>query len=215
MVTVEKPGNDELFAEHTYQETYKPKRFKCDVCECEFTATKGDYKKKWFSWNEFIGQYKYKVRCPHCLTKLVIYELDMDPLKVLDSKTQAINDTLFASEKGITHIPTSIKLVQKAGDNAVQVQVAKIPKKVKTFIENECSAKPPKQVNELNSRVWADGQIVHDPQKPTDFDVVSDDPSWMYKDFRGDVNVFALTSQVLREMHKQEEKEKEKCRRNT
>ena len=146
MITVEKPGNDELFAEYAYKETYKPKRFKCDVCECEFTATKGEYKKKWFSWNEWLFKYKWKVTCPHCGTKLIQYEEDDpiidnvsdDSVDVLDDyveddpvstqepikQVQESGDNVVQVQTGIVYVPTSVKQVQKAGDNAVQVQVA-------------------------------------------------------------------------------------------
>lgn len=139
MTTIEKPGNDELFADYTYKETYKPKRFRCNVCECEFTATKEDYKRKWFSMDDWTGKYKYKVTCPHCLTKLVIYELDMDPTEsnedISDDNSQ--NDTVSTIEETIIHVPTSIKQVQKAGDHAVQVQVAGITTKSPDTIFHE------------------------------------------------------------------------------
>ena len=140
MTTIEKPGNDELFADYTYRETYRPKRFRCNVCECEFTATKEDYKRKWFSWNEFIGQYKYKVRCPHCLTKLVIYdEPDMNNTESIEdiSDVRSHNDTVSASEHDTIYVPTSIKQVQKAGDSAVQVQVAHMTTKSPDTIFHE------------------------------------------------------------------------------
>lgn len=140
MTTIEKPGNDELFADYTYKETYKPKRFRCNVCECEFTATKEDYKRKWFSWNEFMGQYKYKVRCPHCLTKLVIYEESNTDTKESTeniSNDNSKNDTSSTSKHSIIYTPTSIKQVQKAGDNAVQVQVAHMTTKSPDTIFHE------------------------------------------------------------------------------
>lgn len=137
MTTIEKPGNDELFTDYTYKETYKPKRFRCNVCECEFTATKEDYKRKWFSMDDWTGKCKYKVTCPHCLTKLVIYELDKDPLKVLESRTHTIDETVSTSEENIIHVPTSIKQVQKAGDHAVQVQVASMTTKSPDTIFHE------------------------------------------------------------------------------
>ena len=150
MTTIEKPGNDELFAEHTYKETYKPKRFKCDVCECEFTATKGDYKKKLFS--SLFGLFdKYKVVCPHCGTKLVteaipdshIDELLDELMEKLDNdvveeteqeestpepikQVQESGDNAVQAQTAIVYTPKSVTQVQKAGDNAVQVQVAKI-----------------------------------------------------------------------------------------
>lgn len=148
MITVEKPGNDELFAEHTYKETYKPKRFECDVCKCEFTATKGDYKKKWFS-SLFSFFVKYKVVCPHCGTKLVteaipdssIDELLDELMEKLDNdvvgeteqeestsepikQVQKANNNAVQVQTAVTYVPASVKQVQKAGDNAVQVQVA-------------------------------------------------------------------------------------------
>ena len=135
MITIEKPGNDELFADYTYKETYKPKRFRCNVCECEFTATKEDYKRKWFSMDDWTGKYKYKVTCPHCLTKLIIYELDTDTTEILEDIREEIrvensqNDTVSTSEENIIHVPTSIKQVQKAGDHSVQVQVASMTTK--------------------------------------------------------------------------------------
>lgn len=143
MTTIEKPGNDELFADYTYKETYKPKRFRCNVCECEFTATKEDYKRKWFSMDDWTGKYKYKVRCPHCLTKLVIYELDTDTTEILEDIREEIrvensqNDTVSTSEETIIHVPTSIKQVQNAGDHAVQVQVAGITTKSPDTIFHE------------------------------------------------------------------------------
>lgn len=161
MTTIEKPGNDELFAEHTYKETYKPKRFECDVCECEFTATKGDYKKKWFiSLFSFFA--KYKVVCPHCGTKLVteaipdsnIDELLDELMEKLDNyvveeteqeestsepikQVQESGDNAVQVQTAIAYIPKSVTQVQKAGDNAVQVQVAGVKTKSPDTIFHE------------------------------------------------------------------------------
>lgn len=139
MTTIEKPGNDELFADYTYKETYKPKRFRCNVCECEFTATKEDYKRKWFSMDDWTGKYKYKVTCPHCLTKLVIYELDTDQKESIEdiSDDNSQNDTVSISDEDTVYVPTPIKQVQKAGDHAVQVQVAGITTKSPDTIFSE------------------------------------------------------------------------------
>ena len=165
MTTIEKPGNDELFAEHTYKEAYKPKRFECDVCECEFTATKGDYKKKWFS-SLFSFYTKYKVVCPHCGTKLVteaipdshsgasIDELLDELMEKLDNdvveeteqeestsepikQVQESGDNAVQVQTAIAYVPKSVTQVQKAGDNAVQVRVAGVKTKSPDTIFHE------------------------------------------------------------------------------
>lgn len=278
MTTIEKPGNDELFAEYTYKEAYKPKRFKCDVCECEFTATKGDYKKKWFS-SLFSFFTKYKVVCPHCGTKLVtealpdshIDELLDELMEKLDNgvveemeqeestsepikQVQESGDSAIQVQTTVGHAPKSVTQVQKAGDNAVQVQVANMTTKSPDTIFHEVleevkdkldldavivahditSEKPMKALfqkgdrvttvskglddiidgkhHKITSPVYADGQIVYDPQEPIDFDIVGNDPSWMHRDFRSGNYGIDLTFQELRKMHEQEEKEKEKER---